>query len=333
MGSAISKTFFGECDSFLSEIPDNFYRLNLFDLLKDLLLASCPSEKSISKGINIAGHAGIVIGSVFLGKTKFGKFISKILPIQGSEDFKGFFGSYILINLVLFILRFPSIAKKDDITILDAVLNPVGTISKLFKKFPPRAPHILDCNFMQERQASLCYKRIKDDKDFNCKSSVCWRRCPPGHKNLGAFCTRNKKKKCPTFTTWNRSSCTKHSKTRGVGKPISSCKPWQRKVGALCYDMCDKDKNLIPKKGLPTSCKKVTDSISQGELENTLAEVNKMKVNIINMRNQIRTYIVENRDTLLAGTFSDMVVRLQEMKIKEKKIDDYIIWVNDLKIK
>lgn len=65
----------------------------------------------------------------------------------------------------------------------------------------------------------LCYPRCKTGYSNYGEGPVCWATCPPATTNIGI-------------------TCQKSTYGRGVGEPLSSCKPSMEKNGLLCYPRC-----------------------------------------------------------------------------------------------
>jgi hypothetical protein len=82
-------------------------------------------------------------------------------------------------------------------------------------------PKPMVCSTELEQDAGLCYDKCKDG--YKGVGPVCWQRCPGSMKDAGV-------------------SCTKDSKGRGVGKPMTCGGDFPEQIGALCYANCPEDK-------------------------------------------------------------------------------------------
>ena len=74
------------------------------------------------------------------------------------------------------------------------------------------------CDSTSEKSGALCYPKCRD-----------------GYTGVGPICWAAT---CPANTTDSGVSCTKISKGRGVGAPLSACAAGLEKSGALCYEAC-----------------------------------------------------------------------------------------------
>jgi hypothetical protein len=77
----------------------------------------------------------------------------------------------------------------------------------------------------------------------NCEQAgaVIYQKCRQGFFGIGDTCSPS----CPTGMNDIGASCEKDSYQRGVGKPVSECKPGMEKVGLLCYPYCRKGYNGV----------------------------------------------------------------------------------------
>lgn len=77
----------------------------------------------------------------------------------------------------------------------------------------------------------------------NCEQAgaVIYQKCRQGFFGIGDTCSPS----CPTGMNDIGASCEKDSYPRGVGKPVSECKPGMEKVGLLCYPYCRKGYNGV----------------------------------------------------------------------------------------
>lgn len=117
-----------------------------------------------------------------------------------------------------------------------------------------------------ELDAGLCYEPCRDG--FDGVGPVCWRRCPPGMHDDGAFCRRDvdiissDNSRCPWYDVcgiglergcstcpagYQNDGCTcridawifaKDTYGRGVGTPPTDCGPGREYDAGLCYQRC-----------------------------------------------------------------------------------------------
>jgi len=117
-----------------------------------------------------------------------------------------------------------------------------------------------------ERDAGLCYEPCRDG--FDGVGPVCWKRCPPGMHDDGAFCRRDvqiissNNGSCPWYDVcgvtfargcstcpagFQNDGCTcrvdawifaKDTYGRGAGELPTACRPGQEYDAGLCYPLC-----------------------------------------------------------------------------------------------
>lgn len=95
----------------------------------------------------------------------------------------------------------------------------------------------------QEQGAALCYPYCAPG--FYGVASSCWSYCPPGtDDDTGALCTRWARSYGKWYLPWTWHvydwGWTVHKRTyvRGLGSPLSACKPGTQRQGGFCYPTC-----------------------------------------------------------------------------------------------